>query len=44
MHVMTNVLYIAGASFLLREMGMGDNQIEKYIHGCHQSLLLREQP
>ena len=43
MHIMTNVLYAAGASFLLREMGMGENQIEKYIHGCYQSLLLSEQ-
>ena len=42
MHVMTNVLYIAGASFLLREMGMGENQIGKYIRECHQSLLLSE--
>ena len=44
MHVMTNVLYAAGASFLLREMGMGENQIVKYIKGCSQSLLLSEQP
>ena len=42
MHVMTNVLYMVGASFLLRGMGMGDEQIEKYIHGCRQTLLLRE--
>ena len=43
MHVMTNVLYIAGASFLLKEMGMGENQIEGYIEKCSQSLLLSEQ-
>ena len=42
MHMMTNALYIAGASFLLREMGMGESQIGKYILGCRQSLLLRE--
>ena len=42
MHVMTNVLYIAGASFLLREIGMGDSQLEKYVDGCRQSLLLRD--
>ena len=42
MHVMTNVLYVAGASFLLREMGMREDQIRKYIHGCYQSLLLNE--
>ena len=42
MHVLTNLLYIAGASFLLREIGMGDSQIEKYIDGCRQTLLLRE--
>ena len=34
MLVMTNVLYAAGASFLLREMGMGENQIEEYIKRC----------
>ena len=43
MHVMTNVLYIAGASFLLREMGIRENQIEKYIEKCSQSLLLSVQ-
>ena len=43
MHVMTNVLYIAGASFLLREMGMEENQVKKYIYGCSQTLLLSEQ-
>ena len=43
MHVMTNVLYTAGASFLLREIGMGENQIKGYIEKCSQSLLLSEQ-
>ena len=43
MHVMTNVLYIAGASFLLREMDMQENQVEEYIKRCSQSLLLSEQ-
>ena len=43
MHVMTNVLYIAGASFLLREIGMDENQVKKYIYGCSQTLLLNEQ-
>ena len=43
MHVMTNALYIAGASFLLREMGIRENQIEKYIERCSQSLLLSVQ-
>ena len=43
MHVMTNVLYTAGASFLLREMGMGEKQVEEYIERCSQSLLLSEQ-
>ena len=42
LHVMTNVLYIAGASFLLREMGMQENQVNKYIEGCSESLLLSE--
>ena len=41
MHVMTNVLYTAGASFLLREMGIGEKQVEAYIERCSQSLLLR---
>ena len=43
MHVMTNVLYIAGASFLLREMGVEENQVKKYIYECSQTLLLSEQ-
>ena len=43
MHMMTNVLYIAGASFLLREIGMRDNQVEEYIEKCSRSLLLSEQ-
>ena len=43
MHVMTNVLYIAGASFLLREMGVGENQVEEYMARCSRSLLLSEQ-
>ncbi len=39
-HVMTNVLYVAGASFLLREMGIGENQVEEYVNRCSRSLLL----
>ena len=42
MHVMTNILYTAGASFLLSEMGIGEKQVEKHIEGCSQSLLLSE--
>ena len=42
MHVMTNVLYTAGASFLLKEMGTGAGQIEKYIQECQRVLLLNE--
>ena len=42
MHVMTNVLYTAGASFLLRETGMEEGQIDKYIQGCQRVLLLNE--
>ena len=42
MHVMTNVLYIAGASFLLSEMGLKGDQVERYIKCCSQSLLLSE--
>ena len=42
MLVMTNILYAAGASFLLKEMGLGEDQIAKYIEGCYQSLPLRE--
>ena len=42
MHVMTNVLYTAGASFLLREMGMGEGQIEKYMQACQRVLLLND--
>ena len=43
MRVMANVLYVAGASFLLGEMGLGEIQIQKYIHGCYQSLQLNEE-
>ena len=43
MHVMTNVLYVAGASFLLREMGIGENQVEEYVTRCSRSLLLSKQ-
>ena len=43
MHMMTNALYAAGTSFLLKEMGMGKDQIEEHIRGCRQSMLLTEQ-
>ena len=43
MHVMTNVLYIAGASFLLSEIGLKEGQVKKYIKWCSQFLLLSEQ-
>ncbi len=43
MHVVTNVLYVAGASFLLREMGIGENQVEEYVKRCSRSLLLSKQ-
>ena len=43
MQVMTNQLYAAGVSFLLREMGMDNTQIDKYIKGTYQTLLLSEQ-
>ena len=38
--VMTNLLYIVGASFLLREIGVGDNRNDEYIRECNRSLLL----
>lgn len=40
--IMANVLYVAGASFLLREMGMDNDLIEKYVVACQQTLLLNE--
>ena len=43
MRVMTNLLYVIGSSFLLREMGMEDPQISKYIEWTYQTLPLREQ-
>ena len=43
MVLITNLLYVAGAAFLLREIGMEDQRIEKYIEGCYQSLLLSKQ-
>ncbi len=42
MHVMANILYSAGASFLLREIGMGARQMEKYIQECQRVLLMNE--
>ena len=42
MHVMANVIYVAGASFLLREVGLGENQINKYVEGCSQIMLLSD--
>ena len=42
MHIMTNVLYTAGTAFLLKEIGMEQNQIVKYIHQCRLSMLLSE--
>ena len=41
--LMTNLLYVAGASFLLREIGIEEQQIKEYIHVCYQSLLLSDQ-
>ena len=38
---MAEVLYVAGAAFLLREAGIEEPQIKKYIQGCYQSTLLR---
>ena len=43
LHVMTNILYVAGASFLLREAGLGEDQIVGFIERCSQSLVLSEQ-
>ena len=43
MNVMTNLLYVVGSSFLLREMGMEDPQINEYIKWTYQTLPLREQ-
>ncbi len=42
MHVMTNILYVAGVSFLLKEMGLDDEQVKEYIMWCSHSLLLKE--
>ena len=42
-NMMTNLLYVAGASFLLREMAVEEPEIEGYIQGCYQSLLLSDQ-
>ena len=35
---MTNILYLVGASFMLRETGMEEHRIEKYVQGCYQTL------
>ena len=37
---MSDVLYVAGTSFLLRKVGLGEPEIQKYIQGCYQSGLL----
>ena len=42
MHVMTNVIYVAGASFLLGEVGLGENRISKYVKGCSQIMLMSD--
>lgn len=42
MHIMANVIYVAGASFLLREVGLGENQINKYVEGCSQIMLMSD--
>ena len=42
-NMMTNLLYLAGASFLLREMAVEEPEIEGYIQGCYQSLSLSDQ-
>lgn len=42
MIIITNLLYVAGASFLLREIGMENQHIEKYVGTCYQSMLLSE--
>lgn len=42
-HVMTNILYTAGTSFLLAEMGLAADQIRRYIHACRRYMLLGEQ-
>ena len=41
--MMTNLLFVAGASFLLREIGMENQHIEKYVQVCYQSMLLSDQ-
>ncbi|MCY4527424.1 MAG: hypothetical protein OXD46_00110 [Chloroflexi bacterium] len=40
LRLMTNILYIAGASFLLREIGVSENQVEGYIEDCSKSVQL----
>ena len=42
MLVMTNVLYLAGASFLLREIGVRDHMVAEYTQECSKSLMLSE--
>ena len=37
---MADILYVAGASFLLREIGIEEPEIRTYIDGCYQSGLL----
>lgn len=39
-HIMTNVLYTAGVLFLLKEMGLGVEHIERHILNCRRSMLL----
>ena len=40
--VMANVLYVAGASFLLGEIEVGEDQIHQFIKDCQGALLLSE--
>lgn len=40
LYIMTNVLYVAGAAFLLRETGLDNSKIKQYVQGCKQIMTL----
>ena len=41
--MMTNLLYVAGAAFLLREIGLEEQHIEEYVSTSKLTLWLSEQ-
>ena len=39
LHIMSNVLYVAGAAFLLRETGLDISKVKQYVQKCKQKVM-----